>query len=424
MPDSWTDRLTTNPFSGENRADHPDLSRIPAILLGLGLYQIVSMVGSTALFLVGSLLLVDLAGGASRWAGLPVAAILVASACASWPLASWKGRIGYRALLSFSAVAGVLGGLVAMIGATRGSIPLIVAACVLVGVANAGIALGRYAAAELAPVRGRGRAMSVVMTSAMLGALGAPVLANLAVEFALSWGWSHRPEAGAFALAALAYALAGIVGFFLVSREPVEIARLADWKVPESSSGKAIEPTGTARLVASIGSLVFAQMAMVFLMSVTPADMKHCHHPMGEITAVLTVHFLGMYGLSFLTGQLVDRFGRLRTIASGSVVLALSCVLGFLWTDLAGRLVSLFLLGLGWNFCFLAGSVLVADALRAGNKARLQGGADALVALSSSVASLSAGLALQAFGFAALTFVGLAMSLAPLGFLVALRRRS
>lgn len=424
MPDTWTHRLSSNPFPGENRTDHPDLGRIPAILLGLGLFQIVSMVGSTSLFLVGSLLLVDLTGGAARWAGLPTAVILVSSAVAAWPLASWKGRIGYRLLLLFSALTGVLGGLVAMVGATLGSIGWIVVACVLVGVANAGIALGRYAAAELAPMRGRGRAMSVVMTSSTVGALGAPVLANLAVELAKSAGWTARPEAGAFALAALAYALAGIVGSLLVSREPVAIAKLADWKVPEAAPGATpIEPTGTARLVASIGSLVFAQMAMVFLMSVTPADMKHCHHPMGEITAVLTVHFLGMFGLSFLTGQLVDRFGRLRTIALGSLVLAVSCLLGFAWTDLAGRLVSLFLLGLGWNFCFLAGSVLVADALRAGNKARLQGGADALVALSSSAASLSAGLALQSFGFGVLTFVGLALSLAPMGFLVALRRR-
>jgi len=413
-------RWRSNPFVGLNRADHPDLARIPAILVGLGLYQIAGMVATTALFMVGSILLVDLAGGDARLAGVPSATILVASACAAWPLASWKGRIGYRRILSYSTLAGAAGGAVAVVGAQQGSIAAVVAACVLVGVANAGISLGRYAAAELAPAQGRGRAMSVVMTSSTVGALGAPLLAKLACD--LAGGFGVRRESGAFALVVVAYAAALVAGSFLVSQEPLALAAAADWAPSETTPGRVAEPTGSARLVASVGSLVFAQMAMVFLMSVTPAHMQHCHHPIGEITLVITVHFLGMFGLSFLTGQLVDRFGRLGTIALGSVVLASSCVVGLAWTDLPGRLLSLFLLGLGWNFCYLAGSVLVADALRSGNKARLQGGADALVSLSSSAASLSAGLALQAWGFGVLTIIGLALSLAPLGFLVALRR--
>lgn len=413
-------RWRSNPFLGLNRADHPDLARIPAILLGLGLYQIAGMVATTALFMVGSILLVDLAGGDARLAGVPSATILIASACAAWPLASWKGRIGYRRILSYSTLVGAAGGAVAVVGALQASIAAVVAACILVGVANAGISLGRYAAAELAPAQGRGRAMSVVMTSSTVGALGAPLVAKLATD--LAGGFGVRRESGAFALVVVAYAAALVAGRFLVSREPLALAAAADWTPPEATTGRVAEPTGPARLVASVGSLVFAQMAMVFLMSVTPAHMKHCHHPIGEITLVITVHFLGMFGLSFLTGQLVDRFGRLRTIGLGSLVLGASCVAGLAWTDLPGRLLSLFLLGLGWNFCYLAGSVLVADALRSGNKARLQGGADALVSLSSSAASLSAGIALQAWGFGALTVIGLALSLAPLLFLLALRR--
>ena len=422
MSETFFARLRRNPFAGENSHEHPDLSRIPAILLGFGLLQAIAMVGSTAMFLVGSILVVELAHGDTRLAGVPTAIVLVASALSSYPLARLKSRMGYRPVLVLAGLCGALAGGVAILGTIAQSIPAILGACALVGFANGAILLSRYGAAELAPAGGRGKALSVVMTSSMIGALVAPALSNTALTLAATQG--VRKEIGAFALLAAAYLVAGLVGRILISREPSHIAAVAAWKPAQAAVGPKFHQGTGGRLAVTIGALVFGQVAMVFLMSITPAHMKHCHHGMGEITTVITMHFLGMYGVSPLTGFLVDRIGRIRVIAAGSATLAASCLIGLLWTSLAARLASLFLLGLGWNFCFLAGSVLVADSLRAGNMARLQGGTDALVSLSSAVASILAGLALQAYGFGTLSAIGIGISLVPLVFLAVGRVRS
>jgi MFS family permease len=53
---------------------------------------------------------------------------------------------------------------------------------------------------------------------------------------------------------------------------------------------------------------------------------------------------------------------------------------------------ALFLLGLGWNFCFVAGSALVAEVDAGHAQARLQGTTEMVAAVASGAGSLPAGL--------------------------------
>jgi MFS family permease len=74
----------------------------------------------------------------------------------------------------------------------------------------------------------------------------------------------------------------------------------------------------------------------------------------------------------------------------------------------------LFLLGLGWNFCFVGGSALLADQLSPVERARAQGFNDLLVGLASALASLSSGLIFALVGFGVMTAIGAAIALIPL----------
>jgi MFS family permease len=154
---------------------------------------------------------------------------------------------------------------------------------------------------------------------------------------------------------------------------------------------------------------------MVFVMAVTPVHMHHHHHAMGEISFVLMAHFFGMYGCSFLTGAFADRFGRAAAIGVGSAVLLVSCLLGAFSQGYAGLLAALFLLGLGWNFCFLSGTALVADTLKAvADKGRIQGRADAFVSVGSAAAGFSSGFCLERIGFRGMATVGCVLAVLPL----------
>jgi predicted MFS family arabinose efflux permease len=85
--------------------------------------------------------------------------------------------------------------------------------------------------------------------------------------------------------------------------------------------------------------------------------------------------------------------------------------------------VSLFLLGLGWNLCFVGGSSLLADQLRAEERGRTQGVNDFLIAIASAVGSLGSGVVFAAVGYTVMGSIGSIVALVPLGMAVAWLRR-
>jgi MFS family permease len=77
--------------------------------------------------------------------------------------------------------------------------------------------------------------------------------------------------------------------------------------------------------------------------------------------------------------------------------------------------VSLFFLGLGWNFCFVGGSALLADQLSPLERARTQGVNDFLIGLASAAGSLGSGLAFAAVGYSPMGWLGAGLALIPFG---------
>ena len=386
-------------------------------LLALSLSQAIATAAMSGAFMMGSLLLVSLSGGSAAWAGVPSALIMISSALILQPLARWKDRHGYRAVLAMAFILGAAGGCLAAGGAAMGSRILLMSAFVLFGAANGGIQLCRFAAAEMSPPERRGKAMSIVITGATAGALGGPLLAHAAEK--------------AGALASLPTALAPFLALSLVYLAGFPavlpaLSRTAPAVAPASSTapGAAIVPAPRSRLIYAIGTMLFGQVAMVFLMAVTPVHMHQHHHSTGSISLVLTVHFLGMFGLSVLGGWLADRFGRIQTICLGSALLILSYVIGKLSVSLPAVLGALFLLGLGWNFVFLSGSVLLSESLKGRNRGRIQGISDGAVAFGSAAAGLASGLLLGALGYDGIAWVGLALGAVPLLLLPLARARS
>jgi len=72
------------------------------------------------------------------------------------------------------------------------------------------------------------------------------------------------------------------------------------------------------------------------------------------------------------------------------------------------------LLGLGWNFCFVAGSSLLSDSVAAEDKGRMQGAGEVVVALSSGAGSLSTGVVFASGGIISVSAIALALVLALL----------
>jgi MFS family permease len=165
---------------------------------------------------------------------------------------------------------------------------------------------------------------------------------------------------------------------------------------------------GTARGRVAITALISGQLVMTLIMTMTPYHLHENGHGLGTVGFVISAHAFGMFAFSPLSGRLTDRFGAERMVTAGFAVLALAGVLAAVAPDAGGNALAipLFLLGIGWNFTFVAGSALLASEATVGGGARLQGASDAVVWTAAALASFSSGFVVALAGYAFLSFVG------------------
>jgi MFS family permease len=100
-----------------------------------------------------------------------------------------------------------------------------------------------------------------------------------------------------------------------------------------------------------------------------------------------------------------------RVLMAGAVTLIIAALLTPPASTQIMLMLALFLLGLGWNFCYVAGSSLLASTLRGEERARVQGINDSLVFFAAGLGSLSAGPLFDLRGMAAVSAVGLSLVL-------------
>jgi len=149
-------------------------------------------------------------------------------------------------------------------------------------------------------------------------------------------------------------------------------------------------------------------------MSITSVHMKALHYPLGALSLVISAHTLGMYAFSILSGRMTDRWGRGQVLILGAVVMFVSCLMAAPSTGLVALVVALFLLGLGWNFAYVAGSALLADQLSPGERAKTQGFNDMLLNLTSAASQIVSGVVYAVGGYGVMALAAAAASLAPL----------
>jgi MFS family permease len=83
-------------------------------------------------------------------------------------------------------------------------------------------------------------------------------------------------------------------------------------------------------------------------------------------------------------------------------------------TALIPLLAALFLLGLGWNFAYVAGSALLADQLSPGERAKTQGFNDLLLNLTSAASQAVSGVMYALGGYDVMALAAAAAAVAPL----------
>jgi MFS family permease len=129
---------------------------------------------------------------------------------------------------------------------------------------------------------------------------------------------------------------------------------------------------------------------------------------------VISAHFIGMFGLVFVVGNIIDRLGRTRALLGGLVLLGLSA-LSVVWAveSVAATGAALFGIGLGWNFSYVAATAELADRTVPVERGKILGFTDLCSGLLGAALALLGGLILSVVGLVGLGVVGLAVAVAP-----------
>ncbi len=286
------------------------------------------------------------------------------------------------------------------------------------GGTRAAIQLARFIAAEVNPPISRGRAISYVVLGGTVGAVGGPLLVAPSGKWATAL---ELPElAGPFGIAVLLFGLATLITWLGLRPEPMEVGREIARLYPEADLNGGVA-RGLAELAklpgvfVSVAAMVLAQMVMMMVMGITSLYMKGHEHALASISLVFAAHTLGMFAFSILSGRLADQWGRGPVILSGAGLMVAAVTLAPVSTAVIPLAVALFLLGLGWNLCFVGGSALLADHLTPAERSRTQGANDLLIGLVSAMGSLSSGVVFASMGFVMVNVVGGGFVLVVLG---------
>ncbi|MFI7596561.1 MFS transporter [Actinoplanes sp. NPDC049681] len=376
--------------------------------------QVFSGAGLAAGVTVGALLAEDMLGTTSL-SGLPAALFTFGSAGAALAVGRLSHRLGRRAGLTAGYAAGALGGAGVVLAAVLDNVALLLLSLLVYGAGTATNLQARYAGADLVGADRRGRAVSSVLVATTLGAVAGPNLVTATGRAAERW--SIPGLAGPFALATIAYGLAGTILFLLLRPDPLQISRTLPPEPADTANPPAQGRRFAGSVTAGAATMVLTQLVMVAVMTMTPVHMKAHGHGLAATGLVIALHIAGMYLPSLVTGILVDRIGRVPVaVAAGATLLAAGIISAAAPEHSVALLaLALILLGLGWNLGLVSGTAMITDAAPQATRAKTQGAVDLCVALAGAGGGIASGLVVSATSYATLSIAGgiLALGVIP-----------
>lgn len=320
-----------------------------------------------ALLMTGNILLISVIGLVGRTLApvssmitLPVALQFLGLMSATIPASLIMGKLGRRKGFSIGNLVGITGASVATYALSIQAFYLFCAGTFLLGIGIGFGTLYRFAAIEVCHESARHRAISISMAGGVLAAVLGP---NLAIY---SQQWS--PDGlyvGAF------MALIALNIFALCLLQTIEFPKPVS--VAEQTSVDSLATIVTApNFMVSVFAAMVAYAVMNILMTATPLAMIGCGFDFNKAAGVIEWHVLGMFVPAFFTGRLIERFGARRMILTGGLLFVLCIAINIQGQSIWHFRLALVLLGVGWNFMFIAATGLFSQSYHSKNKSKAQ----------------------------------------------------
>lgn len=372
-------------------------------------------------------------GGGDSTAGMPTTVVTFSHSIMAYAFGIYMGHFGRRMGLSTAYAFGALGGILGTIAVLNGNFWLLLVSSACMGSARAGAQMSRFVVGEMFPAEKRAQMIGRIVFAGTIGAIFGPALIEpgtrlagaLALDLASgpalansAFSQGFMPVAdfrqglttGPWVMAVFMFGLSFLISILFLRPEPALVARQyvyqSKHQAGEDSRHKLMDLLRLPNVQLAILSMLICQTVMSTLMTITPWHMHRADHSNATVSLVISAHVMGMFGLSAVTGYLIDRYGRIPMMVVAALTLVASAIIAPLSTQLPYLLVGLFLLGLGWNFGYIAGSSMLADALSGSDRTRVAGFNDMLVAFCAGLGTLSSGFLYGLGGFVLVSIGG------------------
>lgn len=364
--------------------------------------------GSLLLTSTNTLIGLDLTGSESL-STLPVSLNILASLSLTIPASFFMARFGRKSGFLLGILFGFVGISFVILGLKIRSFPIFCFGSAFMGFVSSFSTYFRFAAAEVSHRDFKSRAVSLVLASGVIAALIGPNL--------YKWGLNIFQDLGfiaGFILLYPLYTLAFVFLLFLNTPKP----QAMNWKTSKSTKELLLK-TPLLKII-GLGSIAF--IVMVMIMTATPLGMKHHHFEMSDITQVIQFHVLGMFVPSFFTGSLIKRFGDRQIMLAGVVLYLICALLNFSGNSHLHFILSLVLLGVGWNFLYVGATTLLSYQIHSEDQPKAQALNDFFVTGFAAISIASSGKLHEILGWSNLNLLAIPISI--MGIILIIRKHT
>jgi MFS family permease len=320
---------------------------------------------------------------------VPVSLMIIGTALATGPAAWLIHSWGRREAFIFGAGLTIPGALLAALAAWLSNFWLFCAGLAILGTTAAFANQYRFAVADSVPPGLKARAISWVLFGGVVAGFVGPQLAILSKD----WIVGHTFAASYVVMAGLA--LLGIAVLAFTRLAPT----IKDAKRRKGGRPFAALLRSSDVLIPMItASVSYALMVMV--MVAAPLAMVYvCGHSTTDAAFAIQWHIVAMFAPSFVTGAIIGRIGAYLTAGIGLLLIVAAAIVNLNGISVGHFVAALVLLGVGWNFGFIASTALLSATYQPEEAARVQGLNEQVVFGAMALASIASGLLLEMLGW-------------------------
>ncbi|CAN7397523.1 MFS transporter [Rhizobium sp. LjRoot254] len=365
-------------------------------------------------FAAGGLAAYQMLGDDKGLATAPLTGFNVGTALGAIGVALAARYLGRKLGFIAGACIMAMSGLIATIAVFQQNFWLMIAGFIVCGFSAGFTQKIRFAAADASPTAYKATAISWILAGGIISGLLGPQLAIYTEGL-----FETVPYAGAFMMFVPLGLIAAAVMLFL------RLPALTDHTTVSAEPARPLsEIVMTQRFMTGMFCGISSYCLMTFMMTGAPLAMVYeCGFSNVESFYGIQYHVLGMFGPSFFTGKLINRFGAERVVAAGLGILMVCAVVAHAGVELWNFWGALILLGIGWNFGFIGSTAIVASSYRPSEADKVQGFNDIILFSSVALASFASGLVFNAFGWAGMILPVWPLAITGLVLLFLLSRR-